>query len=458
VLIATVAIANMLTPLNSTILTVALPEIRSDLDVSHAEIAWIVSAYLIAMVVAQPLGGRVGDQLGHARTMRVSMLAFGAFSVAAALAPSFPMLVAFRAGQALAGGALAPVGMAMLRTSIDSSRLGKSAGITSSVLGLSAAFGPLIGAAMLGIGSWRWLFLVNLPIVAAGLVCLSLLGFSSAPAHEKLNLDFLGSLSLAAVFAAGTYLLSKGLESGGVAIVVSVAGLLAAAAVFWWSQTRGKFSVAEWALFRSRSFSASTLYVMGSYMVHYTLFISMPFFVKEVHGGSDATVGLAIFAMTMTMALSAPIAGQFADRMGRRLPTTLGGLLQVAACLLLIAAVSFDPWWAFLAGALILIGGSVGVGMNVAMVAAVEAAPRDKAGSAAGTTSLLRYAGSIIGAGLLGLILSSDATSPSADVFKLLFAILLVTACLVTFVSFSIHRFVESDEASSEGLAVASHV
>ncbi|HEU0074940.1 MAG TPA: MFS transporter [Dehalococcoidia bacterium] len=454
-LIATVAIANMLTPLNSTILAVALPEIRGAFGVSHAEIAWIVSAYLIAMVVAQPLGGRIGDQLGHARTLRLSMLAFGGFSVAAAVAPSFPLLVAFRAGQALAGGALAPVGIAMLRTSVEPSMLGRSAGITSSVLGLSAALGPLVGAALLGIGSWRWLFLVNLPIVVAGLVCLSLLKFSSDQARGKLNLDFVGSLSLAAVFAAATNLLGTGLGSGSVAIMAGVVGLIAAAAVFWWSQAKGRFSVAEWALFRSRSFSASTLYVMGSYMVHYTLFISIPFFVKEVHGGSDGTVGLAIFAMTMTMAVSAPIAGQFADRFGRRVPALFGGLLQVVACLSLIAAVSFDQWLAFLTCALILIGASVGVGMNVATVAAVESAPREKAGSAAGTTSLLRYAGSIIGAGLLGLILSTDATAPSTDVFRLLFAILLVTACLVTFLSLSIHRFAESEGSPTESLTAA---
>ncbi len=444
----------MLTPLNSTILAVALPEIRDDFGISHAEVAWIVSAYLIAMVVAQPLGGRIGDQLGHARTLRLSMLAFGSFSVAAALAPSFSLLVAFRAGQALAGGALAPVGIAMLRTTVDSSRLARSVGITSSVLGLSAAVGPLVGAVLLGVGSWRWVFLVNLPIVATGLGFLWLLRFSSDPRRGKVDLDVVGSLSLAAVFAAGTYLLGRGLNSGAVAIAVGFAGLAAAATVFWWSQSRGKLTIAEWSLFRSRSFSASTLYVMGSYLVHYTLFISIPFFVKEVHGGSDATVGLAIFAMTMTMALSAPIAGQAADRFGRRILTLFGGVFQVIACLSLVAAASTDQWEIFLGFALILIGASVGVGMNVATVAAVESAPKENAGSAAGTTSLLRYSGSIIGAGLLGLILSTDSTTPSTDVFRLLYTILLLTAGVVTFLSLSIHRFVEADVAEGEDLAV----
>ena len=154
------------------------------------------------------------------------------------------------------------------------------------------------------------------------------------------------------------------------------------------------------------------------------------------------------------MALSAPVAGQAADRLGRRIPTLVGGVFQVIACLSLVAAASTDQWEVFLGFALILIGASVGVGMNVATVAAVESAPKENAGSAAGTTSLLRYAGSIIGAGLLGLILSTDSTTPSTEVFRLLYVVLLSVAGVVTFLSLSIHRFVEPDETESENLAV----
>ncbi len=436
-----------LTPLNSTILTVALPDIRADFGINHAQVAWVISAYLIAMAVSQPLGGRVADQIGPAKTLRLSMVAFGAFSVAAAVAPSFPLLVAFRAAQALAGGALYPAGLAMLRASVGQSQLGRSAGIAYSVLGLSAAAGPLIGAALLGIGSWRWLFLVNLPLVAAGLACLSMLKYGATGEKRRLELDLVGSLSLAGIFAAATYLVGTGQSAGVAALAAGLAALTVSVTVFWWSQSRGKLTVAEWSLFRSRSFSAATLYVLSSYMVHYTLFVAIPFFVKEVRGGSAATVGLAIFSMTLTMALVSPVAGYVADRWGRRLPATAGGVLLVTACLLLMSGVSLDMWLAFLIVALILIGAAIGVGMNVAMVAAMESAPLDKAGSAAGTTSLMRYAGSIIGAGLLGLVLSTDAATPSIDAFRLLFTVLLAVAFLATFLSFSIHKFARIDES-----------
>ena len=158
-LLGTVSLGSVLAPLNSTML--ALPEIRDDFSLSHAEIGWLVSAYLIAMAVAQPIAGRLRDRLGRMRVLRVSLLAFLALSLAAAAAPNFALLVAFRTGQALMGAAIIPTGMAMIRDSVPVRRLGQSNGITGSLLSLSAAAGPLVGALFLELGSWRYLFLAN---------------------------------------------------------------------------------------------------------------------------------------------------------------------------------------------------------------------------------------------------------------------------------------------------------
>ncbi len=179
---------------------------------------------------------------------------------------------------------------------------------------------------------------------------------------------------------------------------------------------------------------------------NYYVYLTTPMQASIEAGSEPFETRLARYGQT--------IAGQAADRFGRRILTLFGGVFQVIACLSLVAAASTDQWEIFLGFALILIGASVGVGMNVATVAAVESAPKENAGSAAGTTSLLRYSGSIIGAGLLGLILSTDSTTPSTDVFRLLYTILLLTAGVVTFLSLSIHRFVEADVAEGEDLAV----
>ena len=117
-LVLTVSLGGILAPLNSTMLAVALPDLRRDFGISHAEIAWLVSAYLIAMAVSQPLGGRLGDQLGRARVFRAGLVLFLGFSLAAAAAPGFAWLIVFRTGQALVGAAVIPNGLAMLRESV----------------------------------------------------------------------------------------------------------------------------------------------------------------------------------------------------------------------------------------------------------------------------------------------------------------------------------------------------
>ena len=113
-LLATVALGNVLAPLNSTMLAVALPEIRDDFSLSHAEIGWLVSAYLIAMAVAQPIGGDLSDRLGRRRVLRFGLIGFLVLSLAAAAASNFWLLIALRTAQAVVGAVVIPTGMAMV--------------------------------------------------------------------------------------------------------------------------------------------------------------------------------------------------------------------------------------------------------------------------------------------------------------------------------------------------------
>ena len=134
-LLLTVSFGALLAPLNSTMIAVALPAIRDDFGVGHGAVGWLISSYLITMAVAQPVAGRVGDQLGRARVFRLSLLAFLVFSLLAAVAPSFPLLVALRTGQAAAGAALIPNGMGMLRAATATDRFAR---ITSDIPLLSS--------------------------------------------------------------------------------------------------------------------------------------------------------------------------------------------------------------------------------------------------------------------------------------------------------------------------------
>ena len=440
-LLLTVSLGTVLAPLNSTMLAVALPEIREDFGIGHGAVAWLVSAYLIAMAVAQPLGGRLGDQLGRARVFRLGLASFLVLAVAAAFAPTFLVLVLLRAGQALTGATAIPNGMAMLRESLPVSRLGRATGITGSVTSFSAAAGPVLGAGLLAAGSWRWLFLVNLPLVGAALICQALLRYPDRASGRRFVFDWLGAAAYGALLTCVTVLLGalRGGRSAAV-LVAGTLGLVASAALFLYRQRTGPLGLVEWRLFRIRSYAAAAAYVLLSNLVMYTTLLTLPFFIREVQGKGNATTGTLLGAMSILMAVVTPFAGQLSDARGRRLPSLLGSLIMLAAVAALLAGISRDVAYAYLATCMVVLGLGVGLSTGPASVAGIETAPRSLAGAAAGANSMMRYLGSIAGTGVLGAVLSG-AAAPGIGVFRLVFAVLLAVAALAAAATLFIHRF-----------------
>jgi MFS family permease len=444
-LLLTVSLGGVLAPLNSTMLAVALPGIGRAFGVGAGRATWLVSAYLIAMAVAQPLGGRVGDQVGRARVFRFGLLAFLACSVAAAVAPTFPLLVLFRAGQALTGAAVIPNGMAMLRTSVPAAELGRTIGVNGAVLSTAAAAGPLVGAALVSLGSWRLIFLVNVPLVALALGCQALLAYRDEAPRTRFVADWVGAGAFAALLVLVTLLL--GAVRGG-ADVVTIGGLLVAllacALLFLRRQRVGPLPVTEWRLFRRPSYAASAAYILLSNLVMYTTLLTIPFFLKEVQGKGAGAAGVLLAALSVLMAALAPVAGRIADGWGRRAPAIAGSMVILAGVALLLGGLGEGVAYGYLAGSLAVLGLGMGLSTGPASTAAVEAVPRGLAGTAAGTNSMMRYLGSIVGAGVLGAVLESGG-APGVGVFRLIFATLLVLAALGVASAWFIHRFPAPD-------------
>jgi EmrB/QacA subfamily drug resistance transporter len=441
-LLATVSLGGVLAPLNSTMLAVALPELRHDFGVGHAAIAWLVSAYLIAMAVAQPLGGRLGDQLGRAQVFRVGLLLFLALSLAAAASPSYELLIVFRTGQALVGAAVIPNGFAMMRESVPLNRLGRSSGTIGSVMSIAAAIGPILGAALLSVGSWRLLFLMNVPLVASALLSLHLLAYESGRPRLKMSLDWMGALAFAGVLAAGTMLLNALRSNSNAVLVIGAVALFPLLLIVF---VRRQFSattpIAEWRLFRIRSYAGATGYIMLSNLVMYTTILAVPFFVEEVQGKSNLTTGSLLGAVSIPVALLAPVGGRLSDGIGRRPLVVAGSLLVAAGVTALAFGISRDvPYW-FLAGILAVLGVGLGLSTGPASAAAIESTPPEMAGAAAGTNSMMRYVGSIVGAGVLGSILNTSEAAPGIDLFRLIFAVLVAMSLLAAGSALLVHRF-----------------
>ena len=446
-LIALSSLGAVLAPLNSTMVAVALPEIRHEFSLSHATVGWLVSGYLIAMAVSQPIGGRLGDQIGRARVYRGGLLAFLALSFATALAPTFALLVTFRIAQAVAGAILIPNGLALLRTYSPPEQLGRLNGLNGSVVSLAAAVGPLLGALTLAVATWRWLFVLGVPFVLIALVLLRYLHEDGVEREERTPVDWAGTALFVGLLIAVTVLLEA--MTGNASAGAMVAGWVAVGALgaaFVWRQRTTSSPAAEWRLFRVRSFSGATAYVLLTNLTMYTTLLMIPFFVRDVQDKGTALAGLLLGAMSVLMAITAPFGGRFSDAFGRRPAALAGGVLMLVGSFALLAGLSEDVSTGYLAACLAVLGLGVGLGSGAANTAAVESAPRSLAGSAAGTSSMMRYIGSILGAGILAGVLS-DSTAASGDVgvFRIVMVAVVATAGLSVVAATFIHRFVEHE-------------
>jgi MFS family permease len=193
-------------------------------------------------------------------------------------------------------------------------------------------------------------------------------------------------------------------------------------------------------LFKERSFAAATGFVLLSNMIMYTTLLAIPFFLKEVQGRNDASVGLVLGSMSIILTFLAPATGRYSDKRGRRLPAVLGGACMVGAATLLFIGIDDGVSLGYLAACLALLGTGIGLGTGPATAAAIEAAPHSQTGVASGMVSMTRYFGSIVGAGTLGSVLGDGAT-PSIEVFKVMFAAVAITSALTTLWATQIHRF-----------------
>lgn len=421
----------ILAPLNSTMIALALPVVRTEFDVSHAAVAWLAMTYLIAMVVMQPLGGRLGDQLGRVRVFQIGLVLFLLLSFAAAAAPSFSILVLFRTMQAVIGAAIIPCGVAILRESVPPSSLGRVTGIISSASSITAALSPMLGAGILAFASWRIIFLANIPFIAVGLAGLFILRYQEPERQKgKLGIDLTGTLAFAAMLALVT-LIANSLRNNTEWPVLAAlfAGLAGSAGLLLRSQRLTAQPMAEWSLFRNRSFTGAGLHVFCNNLVMYTITLMVPFYIKELRGGTSLTAGALLLAMSAMMAVGAPIGGRVSDSLGRSPPVVVGGVLMTVPIAILLAILEVDTSLLLIAVLFCVAGLGLGLGLGAAPAAAIETAPTALSGAAAGTNFMMRWLGAVIGIAALGGVLNSSADAvPELSSFTLIVAMMLVAS------------------------------
>ncbi len=404
----TVGLGGMLIPLNSTMIAVAIPNITTQLDASVSQSGWLVTAYLIVMAAFQPIAGKLGDRYGRRVFLLGGYAIFALASLGAALSPDVSVLIACRAGQALGGAVIFPNGAALLRQIVPEHRRGARFGLLGSSIAFGAAVGPPLGGVLVQLGDWPAIFWVNLPLCAIVLIIAIKTLPSGRYVHSGERFDILGAALLAAVLATGAWLLTRITDvSSGIAIVTSAA-IAIGFALFLWRELTYADPVVQPRFFRRRAFTAATGGIALSNLGLYSLLLAVPLLLDRRPDWNESRIGLVLTAMSAGMVILAPIGGRLSDRVGRRLPATVGmSLLSLGVVLL--AVIGPDVSGPVLVAALALSGIGLGLGSGSLQTSAVESIEPEHAGMAAAASSTARYVGSIVGAAVLaGLVTSPD--------------------------------------------------
>ena len=405
--LATVALAAILAPLNSTMIAVALPRVVDDFHSSVGSAGWLVTSYLLALAVVQPVAGKLGDRHGRRPFVLGGLLVFGLASLGAAVASSLALLIAFRVAQAVAGAVVFPNGAGLVRELIPAGRRARAFGMVGAAIALAAALGPPLGGLLISVGGWQSIFYVNIPLVAAALV----LAWRSIPrrtavAVSQAPFDWLGSALFAVVLGGVAALVIEGRHSSSSLVpVLSGIALVAIAAVFIRRELRHPDPVLQPRYFTRRGFAAASAGVAASNLGFYTMLLATPILLSRQHHWSSLQTGLVLAFLSAPMVALSPVGGRLADRYGRRAPSVVGCALLVAG--LAPLAVSPGLGSVGLFACLALAGSGVGLSSAGLQTSAVEAVDPAQAGVASGLFSTCRYIGSFAGSIALARLLDS---------------------------------------------------
>lgn len=330
-----VLIGTFMVILDTTIVNVALPQIGIALD-RRDGIEWVVTAYLLAVGVAQPPTGWLADRFGRKHIFLVSLFLFGVGSLLAALSPTLELLVAARVVQGLGGGALMPVGLTIVYELFPPHRRGTALGVWGVAAMAGPAFGPVIGGYLVTTVSWHWLFLINVPIgviaIAASARLLRDTGYREHRRFDAIGL-VLATIGLVSCLFGFARASDWGWVSGRTVGFLGVGALFLVTFVLW--ERRVEHPAIDVAMFGVPIFSLTMVVLAGTVVVQYAILVFLPLQLETIRQFSALRVGTMLVPMAVAGAITFPLGGRLTDRIGPRTPVMAGiALLGVAAWIL----------------------------------------------------------------------------------------------------------------------------
>jgi EmrB/QacA subfamily drug resistance transporter len=393
------------------IVNVALPTIHRDLHASEAGLQWIVDGYTLVLASFLVLAGSAADRVGRKRVFQVGLATFGIGSLLCGVAPSIGCLIGARALQGAGGTMLNPVAMAIVaNTYPEPAERARAIGVFGSMSGLALALGPILGGVLVEGFGWRAVFWVNLPIIAAAIVCTALFVPESRAAHPR-RFDPVGQLLVTAVLAAVVYAIIESRSLGWLSPLIL--GLLAVAAIGVAAivryEPRRVDPLLELRLFRSIPFSAAILMALFALCGFSAFLFVTTQYLQLVRGMTALNTAVSLLPIGLVVVLVSPRVGRWVGERGPRSPVIFAGSALTLGGLVSLSLAPATPVPALIA--IYLLFGVFLAAVNPPITnTAVSGMPRSMAGVATGLASAGRQTGTTLGVAVSGTIVGPALT------------------------------------------------
>jgi len=414
--LAAVGIGTYMSALDTSVVNAILPVITEYFHTDVATIEWVITTYLLVVSGLLLSMGRLGDMRGNKNAYVSGFAIFVIGSVLCSLSPAPIYLILSRAFQALGSAMLYANSSAILTRAFPAEQRGQALGLQGAMTYLGLTTGPFLGGWLTDNFGWHSVFYINIPI---GLIAIWL-SLSVIPRdvltdkHEQF--DLAGAFTFTFGLVALLFTLNQGHNWGWTSPIII--GLFIASfltlSLFVWIESRVPAPMLDLSLFKRRVFTISTLSPIMNYICIYSVLFLTPFYLIQARGLSASQAGLILTAQPIVMALTAPFSGALSDKVGSRIPTTLG-LFIFGAGLFILSRLTLDSHYGFAVIGLGICG--LGTGLFVAPnnSALMGDAPRNRQGIASGVLALARNVGMVLGIGLTGAIFTTILHGNQSD-------------------------------------------
>jgi EmrB/QacA subfamily drug resistance transporter len=408
--LTTTILASSLAFVDGSVVNVALSAIGHSLSADSAGLQWCINAYLLPLSATLLLGGAAADRFGRRRVLVIGIAVFAIASLACAVAPRLTLLVFARFIQGIGAAALTPASLAILGETFPDAAKGRAIGIWAAASAVAGALGPVFGGWLIDLGTWRAIFLLNLPLAVAA-IALALRYVPDDRVGCEHELDVRGGLLVTTGLGAFTWALTIATGQSGWTrdcIVLGVCGVVLMITFLLVERARGDRALIPLHLFASKSLVGLNALTLLLYGALGALLVLVPYVLIEAQGYSAVAAGAALLPLPIILSLMSPMTGALAAHIGARLPIALGSLVVGAGLLLCLRMHHDSSYWTGLLPAILVVAVGLSAAVAPLTTEVLSSVDRHFGGAASGLNSAIARTGGLIATAVLGTVLASQ--------------------------------------------------